>query len=67
LGAARSKQNRYQNVAKEGALSKNQWEEAQLSVDQQSSAVEAQKAVIEAQKQTIERLQQGVSAAVARR
>jgi multidrug efflux pump subunit AcrA (membrane-fusion protein) len=66
LGAARSKQNRYQNVAKEGALSKNQLEEAQLAVDQQSSAVEAQKAVIEGQKQTIERLQQAVVAALAR-
>jgi multidrug efflux pump subunit AcrA (membrane-fusion protein) len=67
LGAARSKQNRYQNVAKEGALSQNQLEEAQLAVDQQSSAVEAQKAVVEGQKQTIERLQQAVVAAVARR
>jgi multidrug resistance efflux pump len=66
LGAARSKHNRYQSVAKEGALSKNQLEEAQLAVDQQSSAVEAQKAVIEGQKQTIERLQQAIVAALAR-
>lgn len=66
LGAARSKQNRYQTVANEGALSKNQLEEAQLAVAQQSSAVEAQKAVIEAHKQTIERLQQAVVAALAR-
>ncbi|MFB2879433.1 HlyD family efflux transporter periplasmic adaptor subunit [Floridanema aerugineum] len=66
LGAAKSKQNRYQNVANEGALSKNQLEEAQLAVAQQISAVEAQKAVIEAQKQTIERLKQAVVAALAR-
>jgi multidrug efflux pump subunit AcrA (membrane-fusion protein) len=67
LGAARSKHNRYQSVANEGALSKNQLEEAQLAADQQSSAVEAQKAVIEGQKETIERLQQAVVAAFARR
>ena len=67
LGAARSKQSRYQTVANEGALPLNQLEEAQLAVSQQLSAVEAQKAVIEGQKQTIERLQQAVSAAVARR
>ncbi|MGB7891080.1 MAG: HlyD family efflux transporter periplasmic adaptor subunit [Microcoleus sp.] len=67
LGAARSKHNRYQSVAKEGALSKDQLEEAQLAADQQSSALEAQKAVIEGQKQTIERLQQAVVAAFARR
>ncbi|MBW4636548.1 MAG: HlyD family secretion protein [Iphinoe sp. HA4291-MV1] len=67
LAAAQSKRNRYQKVAKQGALSQDQFEEAQLAVEQQSSAVEEQKAVIEAQKQTIERLQQAVSAAVARR
>jgi multidrug efflux pump subunit AcrA (membrane-fusion protein) len=67
LGAARSKQSRYQTVANEGALPLNQLEEAQLAVSQQLSAVEAQKAVIEGQKQTIERLQQAVVAAVARR
>ncbi|MGB7443305.1 MAG: HlyD family efflux transporter periplasmic adaptor subunit [Coleofasciculaceae cyanobacterium] len=66
LGAARSKHNRYQNVAQAGALPKNQVEEAQLAVDQQLSAVDAQKAFIEGQKQTIERLQQEVSAALAR-
>jgi multidrug efflux pump subunit AcrA (membrane-fusion protein) len=67
LGAARSKQNRYQTVAKEGALSKDQLEEAQLAASQQLSAVEAQKQTIEAQKQTIKRLQQAISAALARR
>ncbi|MFB2937824.1 HlyD family efflux transporter periplasmic adaptor subunit [Aerosakkonemataceae cyanobacterium BLCC-F154] len=67
LGAAKSKQSRYQSVANEGALSKNQLEEAQLAVAQQSSAVEAQKAAVEAQKQTIERLQQSIVAATARR
>ncbi|MBW4499846.1 MAG: HlyD family secretion protein [Scytonema hyalinum WJT4-NPBG1] len=67
LAAAQSKRNRYQKVAKEGALSQDQFEEAQLAVNQQSSAVEAQKAAVEAQKQTIQRLQQAVSAAVAKR
>jgi multidrug efflux pump subunit AcrA (membrane-fusion protein) len=67
LNAASSKRNRYQKVAKVGALSQDQFEEAQLAVNQQSSAVEAQKAVVLAQKQTIERLQQAVAASVARR
>lgn len=67
LRAAQSKRNRYQRVAKVGALSQDQFEEAQLAVDQQSQAVAAQKATVEAQKQTIERLQQEVLAAVARR
>ncbi|GAA6616439.1 hypothetical protein NUACC26_022420 [Scytonema sp. NUACC26] len=67
LAAARSKRDRYQAVAKEGALSLNYFEEAQLVVDQQQQAVEVQKATIEAQKQTIERLQQAVSATVAKR
>lgn len=67
LSAAQSKRNRYQKVAKQGALSQDQFEEAQLAVSQQEQAVEGQKAAIEAQKQTIERLQQAVSAAIARR
>lgn len=67
LGASRSKRNRYESVAKEGALSKNQLEEAQLAADQQEQAVEAQKAVVEGQKQAIERLQQAVVAGLAKR
>ncbi len=67
LSAAQSKRDRYQSVAKVGALSWNQFEEAQLAVDQQQQAVEAQKATVDAQKQTIERLQQAVSATIARR
>ncbi|MBD0303543.1 MAG: HlyD family efflux transporter periplasmic adaptor subunit [Tolypothrix sp. T3-bin4] len=66
LTAAQSKRNRYQKVAKEGALSVDQFEEAQLAVSQQEQAVEGQKAAIEAQKQTISRLQQAISAAIAR-
>lgn len=66
-GTAKLKQTRYENVAMEGALSKNQLEEAQLSVKQQQQAVEAQKAVVETQQQTIKRLQQAVNAAIARR
>ncbi|MBE9213774.1 HlyD family efflux transporter periplasmic adaptor subunit [Plectonema cf. radiosum LEGE 06105] len=67
LGAARTKSNRYEGVAKKGALSKNQMEEAQLAVNQQEQAVQAQEAVVKAQKQTIERLKQAVGAAIARR
>lgn len=67
LAAAESKRNRYQKVAKQGALSVDQFEEAQLAVSQQEQAVKGQKAAIEAQKQTISRLQQAVSASVARK
>ncbi|KOP23936.1 hemolysin D [Hapalosiphon sp. MRB220] len=66
LGAARTKRNRYETVAKQGAISQDQFEEVQLAFQQQSSAVEAQKAVVEAQKQKIELLLQAVSAATAR-
>ncbi|MBN3898644.1 MAG: HlyD family efflux transporter periplasmic adaptor subunit [Nostoc sp. NOS(2021)] len=67
LGAATSKENRYQGVAAVGALSKDQFEEAQLLVKQQQQSVEGQRGAVEAQKQTIERLQQALSATVARR
>ena len=67
LGAARTKSNRYEGVAKKGALSKNQMEEAELAVKQQEQAVQAQEAVVEAQKQTLQRLKQAVGAAIARR
>ncbi|MEH1900579.1 MAG: HlyD family efflux transporter periplasmic adaptor subunit [Nostoc sp.] len=67
LGAATSKENRYQAVAAVGALSKDQFEEAQLLVKQQQQSVEGQRAAVEGQKQTIERLQQALSATVARR
>jgi multidrug efflux pump subunit AcrA (membrane-fusion protein) len=67
LGAAKTKRNRYEGVAKVGALPLNQLEEAQLAVSQQQQAVEAQKALVQAQEQTIARLEQAVSASVARR
>ncbi len=66
LNAARSKRNRYQPIAESGALSQDQFEEAELDVQRQEQAVEAQKATVEAQQQTIERLQQGVQAVVAK-
>lgn len=44
LKAAQSKRNRYEGVAKQGALSQDQFEEAQLNVRQQEQAVEASKA-----------------------
>jgi multidrug efflux pump subunit AcrA (membrane-fusion protein) len=67
LGAARSKRNRYQEVAKLGALSQDQFEEAQLSVKQQEQAVEGQKAAVLAQQETIERLEPEILAASAKR
>ncbi|BAZ49553.1 secretion protein HlyD [Nostoc sp. NIES-4103] len=66
LGAARAKENRYESTARIGALSREQFEEAQLAVRQQEQAVEAQKAAVEVQKQTIKRLQQAITAAVAK-
>ena len=50
LNAAISKQNRYQGVAKQGALSKDQLEEAQLAVQQQKQMVEAAIAKIQTSK-----------------
>lgn len=44
LKAAQTKRNRYASVAKVGALSQDQFEEAQLAVRQQSQAVSAAKA-----------------------
>ena len=45
--AALTKRNRYARVAKVGALSQDQFEEAQLAVRQQSQAVEAAKAKLQ--------------------
>lgn len=67
LGAAISKRNRYKSIANQGALSLDQFEEAQLAVKQQEQAVQAQKGMVEAQEKTIERLKESVEAAIARR
>ncbi|MEH2043502.1 HlyD family secretion protein [Nostoc sp.] len=47
LKAAESKRNRYENVAKVGALSQDQFEEAQLAVRQQEQALSAAKAKLQ--------------------
>lgn len=47
LKAAQTKRNRYESVAKLGALSQDQFSEAQLAVRQQSQAVEATKAKLQ--------------------
>lgn len=47
LNAAKSKRNRYQSVAKQGALSKDQLEEAKLAAQQQQQAVEAAQARVQ--------------------
>lgn len=65
--AAKSKRNRYETVAKQGALSRDQLEEVQLNAQQQQQAVEAQKATVLAQEKTIERLKQAVNAQEAKR
>lgn len=47
LNATMSKRNRYENVAKQGAISKNQLEEAQLAVEQHQQALEAAQAKLQ--------------------
>ncbi|MGF1676929.1 MAG: HlyD family secretion protein, partial [Rivularia sp. (in: cyanobacteria)] len=47
LKAAQTKRNRYEVVAKQGALSKDQFEEAQLAVRQYEQTVEAAKAKLQ--------------------
>ncbi|WP_019507726.1 HlyD family efflux transporter periplasmic adaptor subunit [Pleurocapsa sp. PCC 7319] len=66
LASARSRRNRYQDIAITGALSQNQLEEAQLEVEQLEQQVAAQQATVEEQKRGIARQQQAVVAAQAR-
>ncbi|MEH1899852.1 MAG: HlyD family efflux transporter periplasmic adaptor subunit [Nostoc sp.] len=47
LKAAQSKRNRYEGVAKAGALSQDQFEEAELAVRQQEQALQAAKAKLQ--------------------
>lgn len=47
LSAAQSKRDRYQSVSQQGALSKNQLDEAKLDVQQQEQAAEAARAKIQ--------------------
>lgn len=54
LAAARSKRNRYQGVADQGALSQDQFEEAQLAVEQQEQAIEAALAKIKTTKAALD-------------
>ncbi|AFY57403.1 multidrug resistance efflux pump [Rivularia sp. PCC 7116] len=65
-GTAKSTWNRYKSVAKEGALSKDQIEEARLTAKQQEQAVIAQEETVEAQKQKVEQLKQSIEIAKAR-
>jgi multidrug efflux pump subunit AcrA (membrane-fusion protein) len=64
--AAKTKHNRYQSVANEGALPLNQLEEAQLDVQQQQEAIAAQRAKIAMQQETIEQRQEAILAAKSR-
>ncbi len=66
LQSAFAKQLRYQKVAKIGAISQDQFEEAKLAFQQQQQKVQAQQGTIEAQQQTIAQLQQNVRAAQAK-
>lgn len=66
LRSAFTKQLRYQQVAKVGAISQDLFEEVKLAFQQQQEKVEAQKATIEVQQQTIAQLQQNIQAAQAK-
>ena len=64
--AAKSKHDRYETVANEGALPLDQLEEAKLAVQQQQEAIAAQQATVAMQQETIEQLQEAILAARAR-
>ncbi len=64
--AAVAKRDRYQSAGAEGAIPKNQVEEAQLAAEQQSQAIAAQQATIAKQNQTIARLHQIIVSTQAR-
>lgn len=64
--AAKSKHNRYQSVANEGALPLDQLEEAKLNVQQQQEAISAQQAQVAMHQETIEQRKETVLAALAR-
>jgi multidrug efflux pump subunit AcrA (membrane-fusion protein) len=66
LQSAYTKQFRYQKVAKLGAISQDQFEEAKLAFQQQQQKVQAQQGTIEAQQQAIAQLQQNIQAAQAK-
>jgi multidrug efflux pump subunit AcrA (membrane-fusion protein) len=66
LQSSLAKQNRYAKVAKLGAISQDQYEEAKLSFGQQQEKVSAQKAAIEAQQMTIVQLGQSLLATKAK-
>lgn len=66
LAAAQTKRNRYQYIADSGAISQEQFEEAQLTAEQQKQTLEGQKATVEGQKQAIEIKKQAVLAEAAK-
>ncbi len=66
LQSSLSKQTRYAKVAKLGAISQDQYEEAKLAFSQQQQKVLAQTAAIESQQMTIAQLGQNILAAKAK-
>lgn len=66
LKASIARRDRYQPIAEQGALSQDQYQEAQVAVTQQEQTLESKKATVEAQKQEIKRLSSAVDASEAR-
>jgi HlyD family secretion protein len=66
LSSAITKRDRYKPMYEQGAVSIDQYQEAELAVSQQQQALEAKKSAVEAQKLEIQRLSSAVDAARAR-
>ncbi|WP_088243168.1 HlyD family efflux transporter periplasmic adaptor subunit [Calothrix rhizosoleniae] len=66
LEAAQVKQERYQPLAKSGSISIEQFQEAELAVEQQQQQLASQKAIVEGQQEAIKQQQEAVAAALAR-
>ncbi|MBR8838066.1 MAG: HlyD family efflux transporter periplasmic adaptor subunit [Stigonema ocellatum SAG 48.90 = DSM 106950] len=67
FNAAKAKQNRYEPLAKVGSISIDQFQEAQLAVQQQEQQVKSLQAAQEEHLTAIKQQQQAVSAAAARK
>ncbi|MBW4646958.1 MAG: HlyD family secretion protein [Goleter apudmare HA4340-LM2] len=64
--AAKARRDRYQPLAQSGSISIDQFQEAQLAVEQQEQLLESQKATVEEYRQAVGQQQQAIEAAKAR-
>lgn len=66
LASAKTKRDRYQKILSSGAISQEQFEEAQLEVEREQQNLASQQAAVLGQKQTIQGQQQGIEVALAK-